>query len=147
MVRVVPQRMSMSAEARPARATLTRRGLVRGLCLLLAATPALAACSNGGIRPLSGLTPSAPGPHARMAQLDVAPSPGGVGQRVRNELIFQATGGGPALPPTYRLEVTTNETLQTTLVKIDGDSAGQIYQLTASFKLINIRDKKVVLQG
>ena len=63
-------------------------GVVRGLSLLLAAAPALAACGNGGIRPLYGATPSGAGMQERMAQVDVAPIPGRVGQRIRNELIF-----------------------------------------------------------
>ncbi len=136
-----------SADAGRARVVLSRRSLVRGLSLLLAAAPALAACGNGGFRPLYGETPSGAGLQERLRQLDVATIPGRVGQRIRNDLIFQSGGGGELLPPTHRLEVTITESVLTTLVKIDGDSLGQIYAVQASFKLINIRDKKVVLQG
>jgi LPS-assembly lipoprotein len=136
-----------SAEAGSARATLSRRTLVRGLTLLLAVAPALAACGNGGLRPLYGATPSGAGLQERFAQLDVAPIPGRVGQRIRNDLIFTSTGGGNPLPPSHRLEVTIHESVQSTLVKIDGDSLGQIYAIQASFKLISIKDKKVVLEG
>jgi len=127
--------------------TLSRRSLVRGLSLLLAAAPALAACGNGGIRPLYGATPSGAGLQERMAQVDVATIPGRVGQRIRNDLIFLTTGGGQPLPPTHRLEVTIRESVISTLVKIDGDSLGQIYAVEASFQLISIKDKKVVLKG
>jgi LPS-assembly lipoprotein len=120
---------------------------VRGLSLLLAAAPALAACGNGGIRPLYGATPSGAGLQERLAQVDVATIPGRVGQRIRNDLIFLTTGGGQALPPTHRLEVTIRESVISTLVRIDGDSLGQIYAVEASFQLISIRDKKVVLKG
>ena len=75
------------------RVTLSRRSLVRGLSLLVAAAPALAACGNGGIRPLYGATPSGAGLQERMAQVDVATIPGRVGQRIRNDLIFLSTGG------------------------------------------------------
>ena len=136
-----------SAEAGTARVTLSRRKLVRGLSLLLAAAPMLSACGNGGFRPLYGETPSGAGLQERLKQLDVAPIPGRVGQRIRNDVIFHAGGGGELLPPTHRLEVAINESVLTTLVKIDGDSLGQIYAVQASFKLISIRDKKVVLQG
>ena len=136
-----------SAEAGTARVTLSRRSLVRGLSLLLAVAPALAACGNGGIRPLYGATPSGAGLQERLKELDVAPIPGRVGQRIRNEVLFHAGGGGELLPPTHRLEVAITESVLTTLVKVDGDSLGQIYAITASFKLISIRDKKVVLQG
>jgi LPS-assembly lipoprotein len=115
--------------------------------LLLAAVPALAACGNGGIRPLYGATPSGAGLQERFAQVDIAPIPGRVGQVIRNELIFTSTGGGNPLPPSHRLEVTIHESVQSTLVKIDGDSLGQIYAIQASFKLVSIRDKKVVLEG
>ena len=136
-----------SAEAGTARVTLSRRSLVRGLSLLLAAAPALAACGNGGIRPLYGVTPSGAGMQERLAQVDVAPIPGRVGQRIRNDVIFLTTGGGQPLPPTHRLEVTIRESVISTLVKIDGDSLGQIYSVEASFQLISIKDKKVVLKG
>ena len=129
------------------RVTLSRRSLVRGLSLLLAAAPALAACGNGGIRPLYGATPSGAGLQERLAQVDVATIPGRVGQRIRNDLIFLSTGGGQPLPPTHRLEVTIRESVISTLVRIDGDSLGQIYAVEASFQLISIKDKKVVLKG
>ena len=129
------------------RVTLSRRSLVRGLSLLLAAAPALAACGNGGIRPLYGATPSGAGLQERLAQVDVATIPGRVGQRIRNDLIFLSTGGGQPLPPTHRLEVTIRESVISTLVRIDGDSLGQIYAIEASFQLISIKDKKVVLKG
>jgi LPS-assembly lipoprotein len=136
-----------SAETGPARVTLSRRSLVRGLSLLLAVTPALAACSNGGFRPLYGTTPSGAGLQERLAQLDVATIPGRVGQRIRNDLIFQSSGGGELLPPTHRLEVSITESVLSTLVKPDGDALAQVYSLQANFKLIDIKTKQVVLTG
>jgi len=134
-----------SAESR-ARVIRSRRSLVRGLALLLAAAPALAACS-GGFQPLYGPTASGVGLQERLAQLDVATIPGRVGQRIRNELIFQSSGGGELLPPTHRLEVSVTESILSTLVKPDGDALGQTYQLQANFKLIDIKTKQVVLTG
>jgi LPS-assembly lipoprotein len=137
-----------SAETGPARAILSRRSLVRGLSLLLAAAPALTACGNdAGLRPLYGATPSGAGLQERMAQVDVAPIPGRIGQRIRNDVIFLSTGGGAPLPPSHRLEVTIHESVLSTLVRLDGESLGQIYSVQASFKLIRINDKQVVLQG
>ena len=94
------------------------RALVRGLSLLLAAAPALSACGNGGFRPLYGTTASGAGLQERLAQVDFAPIPGRVGQRIRNELIFHSTGGGNPLPPTHRLEVSIKELVLSTLVRI-----------------------------
>ncbi|HJZ45372.1 MAG TPA: hypothetical protein VJ233_16795 [Hyphomicrobiaceae bacterium] len=138
-----------SAEAGPARVTLNRRALTRGLLLLLAAAPALASCGDGGFRPLYGPTMSGAGLQERLSQVDVAPIPGRVGQRIRNDLNFLNTGGGGgnSAPPTHRLEVTIRESVQSTLVKFDGEALGQIYAIEASFKLVSIKDKKVVLKG
>jgi LPS-assembly lipoprotein len=138
-----------SAEDGPARANPNRRKVVRGLAVLLAAAPLpmLGACGSGGFQPLYATTPSGVGLQERLSQLEVAPIPGRVGQRIRNDLIFQASGGGDLAPPTHRLEVSINESVLTTLVKIDGDSLGQIYSLQANFKLISLKDKKVVLTG
>ena len=138
-----------SAEAQLAR-RMSRRGLVRGLSLLLAVSPVLAACGSSGIHPLYGPTASGANLDERMAQIDFSPIPGRVGQRIRNELIFQGTGGGNAAPPTHRLEVAINESVISTLVKIDGEALGQIYAVAATFKLVDLRkkdEKKVVFQG
>jgi len=114
---------------------------------LTAPTLLLAACGNGGFRPLYGPTPSGVAVQERMRELDVATIPGRVGQVIRNELLFQAGGGGELLPPTHRLEIVTSESLQSTLVTPAGDAGGGAYLLEAKFKLIRIKDKKVVLQG
>jgi len=109
-------------------------------------TQTLMGC-EGGFRPLYGVTPSGVGVQERMAQVEVAPIPGRVGQRIRNEVIFQSTGGELPLPPTHRLEVAIKETVISTLVKIDGSSLGQIYAIEATFRMVRINDKKVVLEG
>jgi LPS-assembly lipoprotein len=136
-----------SAETGGAQIMMNRRSLVRGLMLLAAAAPALAACGSEGLHPLYGATPSGVGLDKRMAQVEFAPIPGRVGQRIRNEMIFQSTGGGQAAPPVLRLEVAIKESLTSTLVNIQGDSLNQIYAIEASFRLININDKQVVFQG
>jgi LPS-assembly lipoprotein len=136
-----------SAEAGKAR--MSRRSLVRGLSLLLAAGPALSGCGSEGFRPLYGTSASGVGLEQRLARVDFAPIPGRVGQRIRNELIFQHTGGGAgsAETPAYRLEVVLKESLTSVLVKTDGDALSQIYALEASFRLIEISSKQVVFQG
>jgi LPS-assembly lipoprotein len=107
----------------------------------------LAACGSGGFRPLYGPTPYGVAVQERMRELDVVTIPGRVGQVIRNELPFQAGGGGELLAPTHRLEIVTNESLQSTLVSPTGDASGGVYLLEAKFKLIRIKDKKVVMQG
>ena len=133
-----------SAEAGKAR--MSRRSLVRGLCVLVAAAPALTACGADGFKPLYGATASGVGVEQRLAKVDFSPIPGRVGQRIRNELVFQ-TSGGTGEMPSLRLEVVIKETLTSTLVRIDGESLSQIYAIEASFRLINVNSKAVVFQG
>lgn len=111
--------------------------------------PLLAGCGSGGFRPLYG-SASVGGAQAdaKLAQLAVTTIPGRVGQQIRNELIFQATGGGGEVQnPAYRLDVAIRESVTSTLVRIDGDSGSQIFNIEAKFQLIRVADKSVVLSG
>ncbi|MGC1180720.1 MAG: LPS assembly lipoprotein LptE [Methyloceanibacter sp.] len=113
--------------------------------ILMAAAIALAGC---GFQPLYGTTAGGSRLGAVMAGVDVTPIPGRVGQRVRNELIFENTGGAgrPDKPP-YQLDIVVKETLINELVQTTGNANSQVYQLDATFKLINNADGKVVLEG
>ena len=135
------------SSAETGKARMSRRSLVRGLSLLLATAPALSACSDG-FKPLYGVGSSWVGAEKRLAQVDFAPIPGRVGQRIRNELVFQANGGasgGPA--PSQRLEIALKESLTSALVRVDGDAASAIYAIEASFRLIDVNNKQVIFQG
>src|SRR5688572_24889676 len=85
-----------------------RRRAWLGVCLA-ASLVALAGCGDAGFRPL--YAPTADGSTAgdRLKEVDFAPIPGRVGQRVRNDLIFESTGGGLASAPQYRFEVVLQE--------------------------------------
>lgn len=123
------------------------RVLAVSLCAGIAAISA--GCADGsGFKPLYGSAATGgAGANERFAALDVAPIPGRVGQRIRNELIFQSTGGGAAPPSEYRLEVAIRESVSSTLVKVDGNASGQVYNLDASFRLVRIADKSIVAEG
>lgn len=117
--------------------------------LACAAMPMLATgCGDGGFRPLYA-SPAVVGTdvNEKLAQIDIAPIPGRVGQRLRNELIFQSTGGDLPSRPAYRLNIIIRESITATLVRIDGDSLGSTYNLDASFKLIRMSDNTVMLEG
>jgi LPS-assembly lipoprotein len=104
----------------------------------------LAGC---GLQPLYGSTASGSRLAAVMAGVEVTPIPGRVGQRVRNELIFENTGGsGQAPQSTYKLDIVIKESVTNELVQISGDAKGQVYELDATFKLIS-NDGRVVLEG
>jgi LPS-assembly lipoprotein len=115
---------------------------------LLAALAVTAAISLAGcgIQPLYGTTAGGSRLAAAMAGVDITPIPGRVGQRVRNELIFENTGGSGQTGSTYKLDIVIKESLTNELVKISGDAKSQVYQLDATFKLIS-NDGRVVLEG
>lgn len=121
---------------------------MRALVALAIATPALAACGASGFRPLYGSAEfGGSNVNEKLAQLDIAPMPGRVGQRIRNELLFETTGGATPPAPIYRLEVILRETVNATLVQVDGDATGSVYNLDVDFRLIRTADKAVVLRG
>ena len=109
----------------------------------------LAACGgSSGFRPLYATGPGGENVSDKLHQVDIPTIPSRVGQRVRNELIFQNNGGElPSSTPLYRLEIVIRESLASTLVRSDGEASSQIYNLDAKFKLVRLADKKVVLEG
>jgi len=118
-----------------------------GGALLIAAASMLAGCGDAGFRPLYAPTGLGGEVSEKLKQVDFAPIPGRVGQRIRNEMIFQSTGGGNPLPPAYRFEVVLSESLVSTLVRPTGEAEGQVYTVQAAFRLIDAGSKKVVFQG
>jgi LPS-assembly lipoprotein len=105
----------------------------------------LSAC---GFRPMyGGSTVGGANVAESMKAVDVTPIPGRVGQKVRNELIFTNTGGGYAPEPKYRLDIAVKESVVDQLVRITGDATGQVYQLDATFKLVDLRNRQIVYQG
>ncbi len=115
---------------------------------VLALGAALAGCGNGGFQPVYGVN-AATGERnsTKLRSVDFAPIPGRVGQRIRNELIFDRNSTGDAGPTTSRLDVTVSESVLTTLVNTRGDSSGQVYQLEARYKLIDMATKKTLFEG
>jgi LPS-assembly lipoprotein len=125
---------------------LGRRALFSALGLIAICT--LSGCGDSGFRPLYATAAmGGAGTQEKLAAVDVAPIPGRVGQRIRNELIFQATGGGLPKPPLYRVDIAVRETVTSTMVMVDGNAGSQIYGIEASYSLIRLSDKKVVAQG
>lgn len=125
----------------------SRRRVVIALLTAGLSAPLLAACGDSGFRPLHGTAIGAANVNDKMAHLELAPIPGRVGQRIRNELLFQTTGGPKPIEPTHRLEVAVRESVTSTLVRQDGEARSSVYNLDASFKLIRLSDKEVVLKG
>lgn len=111
--------------------------------LLAAAAFGLSGC---GVQPLYGTTVGGSNLSAAMEAVEIAPIPGRVGQKVRNELIFATTGGGVGAPKTYTLDIVVRQSIIKELVRLSGDATGEVLELNASYKLKD-GSGKVVLQG
>lgn len=133
--------MSSYRGPKPSQPHSRRRALALIGSALLAA-PVLSACE-----PLYGTTRSGVRLKDVMAGLEITEIPGRVGQRVRNELIFSATGGGRPAGALYRLDISVRENVTNTLVTRSGDIESQLYNLDAQFKLIRLADNQTVLKG
>lgn len=127
-------------------ARLSRAAMV---CALGVATFGMVGCGDGGgFRPMYASTSTGSTTVAdKLSRVEIAHIGGKTGQRIRNELIFEATGGGTPQPPAYRLQITATESLGATLVRTTGESASSTYNLDVSFTLIDIQSKRVLLTG
>lgn len=117
------------------------------VALVAVAGLGLAGC---GLQPLYGSgTTTASGTRLSeaMSAVNVTAIPGRVGQKLRNELIFSNTGGNYAPDPRYRLDITIRERVIDQLVQISGDARGQVFQLEARYKLVNIANGQVLYEG
>jgi len=124
------------------------RAVLGALAAVFLLAPGLTGCAGGGgFRPLYATGSDGESVNTKLNQIDIQTIPSRVGQRVRNELIFENNGGALPSAPIYRLEIAIRESLASTLVRSDGEAASQIYNLDAKFKLIRIADKKTVLEG
>ena len=122
--------------------------MARTLAILLLAAPLAACGSGGGFQPLHG--PTASGQHLdeRLASIEFAIIPGRVGQRVRNELVFQRDHGGASVATSARrLDVTLKESVISTMIDRTGNSGSQIYQLEAQYRLVDTKTNKVVFEA
>lgn len=124
----------------------------RSPALALVALVAVAGLGLGGcgLQPLYGSgTTTAGGARLSeaMSAVDITPIPGRVGQKLRNELIFSNTGGNYAPEPRYRLDIAIRERVIDQLVQISGDARGQVFQLEARYKLVNIASGDVLYEG
>ena len=148
--------MSLS-EARltkdPARTDFTTRrwgsrGPFGALALVLMCAPLLSACGGSGFSPLYGSLGAQGGTVSeRLASVDIAPIPGRVGQRIRNELIFGTTGGANKVTPAYRLEIAVRETVTSALVEREGEARAKVYNIDATFRLIELSSNQVAFEG
>ena len=113
---------------------------------MIAVGAVLSGCGSSGFQPMYASSYNG-GLSQKLASVKITTIPGRVGQRIRNELKFQTTGGGAQATPKYQLDVTLTERVTSTLVNVEGDSASQIYSLDAKYVLIDTSTAKPVLNS
>lgn len=129
----------------PAGTVMLRSALA---ALVVLAAGAIGGCGDGGgFRPMYAQTAGGARLDEKLAAIETGPIPSRVGQRIRNELVFHQTGGGLPAQPRYRLDIVIRESLGATLVKTTGEAASQVYNLDATFTLVDIKTKQVLLRG
>lgn len=121
--------------------------LVKGAGVAVVAGFLSLGAAGCGFHPLYGPTAGGQNLLDVMKQVQISPIQSRTGQRLRNELIFGATGGGEALNPVYRLDIALRESVRNTLVMNTGAPSGQILQLDAEFRLVRLKDNETVFKG
>jgi LPS-assembly lipoprotein len=130
-----------------------KRALRRGL--RLAVVIALAGLSAGCFQPLYAdktLT-GEPGLKNALSSVDVGQiaAPNGtplsrIAVAVRNDLVFQTTGGDAPAPPAYRLKIALSSSTLSVIVDIQSNRPDvQNYALNATYELTDVKTGKVVL--
>jgi LPS-assembly lipoprotein len=122
-------------------------GRSRSMLALLGLAMTGLVVSGCGFQPLYGTTSTGVQLSDVMRRVTVAPIPGRVGQRIRNELIYSTTGGGDASYSDYRLEIAIRESVKDVFVTQKGQSEGRSYEIIAAFKLVRISDDAVLISG
>jgi LPS-assembly lipoprotein len=137
---------SQAALSRAASRVRSPKRLIALACLV-ATTGLLAGCGSGGFQPLYATGATGEAVAQKLAGLDIAPIPGRVGQRIRNELVFDKSASGATAQATKRVEIKLTESLLTTLANSKGDSSGQSYQVEAVYRVVDIASAKVESEG
>jgi LPS-assembly lipoprotein len=117
---------------------------------------ALAGLTAGCFQPLYGNNAAGgPGIGDKLSAVEVAPvgSPNGtrlsrVGGEVRNELMYELTGGGAAGTASYRLDIRLTSSVQSVIVDINTARPDmQNYAIDATYTLIEVGTGKPVVNG
>jgi LPS-assembly lipoprotein len=126
-------------------------GMARRRVGLAIAAISLAMGLGGCIRPLYAPTTfSSQGDSVRgtLAAIDVPEIPDRLGHTLRNELVFLLDSRESGTPKRYRLLISTNETVQTTIVNSQFQRADTAsVQGTANYRLIKIDDSREIAAG
>ena len=134
-----------------------RGGMTMDRIARLAAILALAGLTAGCFRPLYGSSTAIGGggvaDRLSSVSVDQIRAPNGtrlarVGVNVRNELIYNLTGGGPAAAPAYRLDIQLHSNNLQVIVDVNTARPDiENYGIDATYKLIEVGTGKTVITG
>lgn len=118
-------------------------------CCRFAAISALSIALAGCFQPLYGELPVGGGPSLRDAlrNVEIAEIEGRVGQEVRNDIIFELTGGdgNPAGAP-FKLTMSIGSSTRSPIVSsTTGISQLETVALTVNYRLVDVATNKLVL--
>lgn len=124
------------------------RNRIEGACCRFAAIGVLSIALAGCFQPMYGELPVGSGPSLRDALRDVeiAEIDGRVGQEIRNDIIFELTGGGgnPIGAP-FKLTMSISNSTQAPIIDPStGISRVDIVALTVRYYLTDVAAKKLV---
>ena len=123
---------------------------VNGAALALAAGLIVSAALTGcGFRPMHASAEyGGPEPGQTLAAVEIPVIGGRVGQRVRNEIVYDIKqAGGDYEAPNYRLEIQLRDSIDSIAVEQTGNATSEVYNLVASFKLYRINGNEILLTG
>ena len=143
--------MSWPSARKPVASSLSRPArlpLWAGMAAAMLILPLASGCSGGGgFRPMYAASADGTNLADKLARVEISSISGRAGQIVRNELAFQFHGAGRVIDPRYRLQIVVRETIASTLVNRAGDSASQVFNVDATFQVINVKTKTVMFSG
>src|SRR6266853_1251354 len=117
------------------------RAASRRLVFRLACIGALGALVGGCFQPLYG-------EHSFANVPGIGPALAGVDVEVRNQLLFNLTGGGAAAPPTHRLTMRMTSNRLSVIVDITtGRPDVEDYGLNVNYQLLEIKSGKTVFNS
>jgi len=117
--------------------------LPKSISWLLMVTTCTAMLTGCGFRPLHSAKSGASA--ANLAEIHIAPIANRIGQKFHNLLLDKLTPKGPPAAPRYVLHVTLTEASQNLAVRKDTVATRANLIMRASFSLVRIGDKSVLM--
>lgn len=135
--------MSWSDGRRKERQGWASSGLA-GAVFAIVASVLVASCT---VSPVYGPTATGAPLTAELAAIDIEPVGDRISQEVRNNLVFAFTGGGPAAPPRYHLDLTITASDTSLGITRVGIPQSRSVNITVSYNLVEFGTDRIVARG